>query len=74
VRALEALDDYFCLPIGRHGHQSLLMRVLELRRNFGAYDATYVALAEILRGELVTADGRLAKATRAHSKITVHGA
>jgi len=44
-RAAEAIDDYLDLPVTRHGHQALVSRVLELRRNFSAYDATYVALA-----------------------------
>lgn len=34
----------------------------ELRANVTAYDATYVALAEVLGCELVTADQRLANA------------
>jgi predicted nucleic acid-binding protein len=38
--------------------------MLELRSNFSAYDATYVALAERLKGELLTADAGLARAVR----------
>jgi predicted nucleic acid-binding protein len=37
-------------------------RVWELRDTVGAYDAQYVALAELLDSALVTADGRLARA------------
>ena len=44
-RAEEAVEDYLDLPITRHGHQSLVVRMLELRNNFSVYDATYVALA-----------------------------
>jgi predicted nucleic acid-binding protein len=44
-----ALQHYLLLPLTRHGHQALLPRVLELRANFSAYDACYVALAERLR-------------------------
>jgi len=48
-RAELALQHYLLLPLTRHGHQALLPRVLELRANFSAYDACYVALAERLR-------------------------
>jgi predicted nucleic acid-binding protein len=68
-RAAEAVQDYLDLPISRHGHSQLLTRILELRQNFSAYDATYVALAERLAAELLTADERLARAVRTHSEI-----
>lgn len=64
TRATDALEDYLDLPLVRHGHQALLGRVLQLRSNFSAYDATSVALAEQLKGELLTADDGLAKAVR----------
>jgi predicted nucleic acid-binding protein len=64
-RAREALTDYRGLPLTRHGHEPLLERVLALRHNFSAYDATYVALAEVLGADLVTADEGLARAVRA---------
>jgi predicted nucleic acid-binding protein len=41
---------------------SLLERVWELRDNLSAYDASYVALAEALQCNLVTADRRLSRA------------
>lgn len=40
-----------------------MWRAYELRDNVTAYDAAYVALAEALGCPLVTADGRLAKAS-----------
>lgn len=40
----------------------LLPRVWELRDNLTAYDATYVAVAEALDADLVTADQRLTRA------------
>jgi predicted nucleic acid-binding protein len=70
-RAAEALEDYFDLPLIRHGHQLLVERALELRDNFSAYDAIYTALAERLGATLVTADERLAKAVRTHLAIGV---
>jgi len=70
-RADDALIDYLDLPLTRHGHQTLLARVLELRQNFSAYDATYVALAESLGGALLTSDRRLAGAVRTFTQLAV---
>jgi predicted nucleic acid-binding protein len=63
-RALVALRDLADLPLTRHGHQLLLGRILALRDNLSAYDATYAALAERLEATLVTADAGLAVAAR----------
>jgi predicted nucleic acid-binding protein len=68
-RANLALDQYLLMPLTRHGHQELLARVLELRSNFSAYDACYVALAEALAADLLTADERLLRAVRAHTAV-----
>jgi len=68
-RAIEALEDYSDLPLTRHGHTSLLRRMLDLRANFSAYDATYVALAEVTGAELLTSDDRLARAVQAHTDV-----
>lgn len=46
-------------------------RAYELRANVTAYDATYVALAEALGCELLTADQRLANATGPRCPIRV---
>ncbi len=68
-RAAQAIEDYLDLPISRHGHQRLMDRALALRRNFSAYDAMYVALAELLGAELLTADAALAEAARTHTSV-----
>lgn len=70
-RVLLALQDLADLPLTRHGHQLLLGRVLALRHNLSAYDATYAALAERLGATLVTADGGLAAAARSQLGLTV---
>lgn len=49
----------------------LVPRAYELRANVSAYDACYVALAERLDCELVTADGRLATASGPRCPIRV---
>jgi len=71
VRREEALVDYRELPITRHGHLALLPCILELRQNVSTYDATYVALAERLDAELLTADRRLARAVGTHTGLAV---
>jgi predicted nucleic acid-binding protein len=49
----------------------LVGRMYELRSNVTAYDATYVALAEALDCELLTADRRLARAAGPRCAIRV---
>ena len=53
------------LPAERHPHTALLGRIWELRHNFSAYDAAYIALAEDTRSTLYTMDRKLAKGHRA---------
>lgn len=72
-RCGEALDDYLDLPLGRHPHVDVLMRVLQLRANMSAYDATYVALAEKLNASLLTADDALGRAVRDRVDVDVIG-
>ena len=52
------------LPLELHGEPDLHWRALSLADEFSlpaAYDAHYLALAELLEGEFWTADGRLAR-------------
>ena len=60
-RAEEALRDYLDLPLSRHGHERLVPRCFQLRDVLSPYDAAYLALAEVLDADLVTADQRLAR-------------
>jgi predicted nucleic acid-binding protein len=62
ARGYTALTDLGDLPLRRHAHYYLLPRVWQLRDNLSAYDATYVALAELLDAPLLTRDSRLASA------------
>jgi len=57
-----ALNAWRSLGMTRYPVFSLLERVWELRDNLSAYDASYVALAEALHCNLVTADRRLSRA------------
>ncbi len=69
--ARAAIDDYVDLPIERVAHEPLLRRVLDLRDNFGAFDALNVALAERHDATLVTADASLARAVMEHLRLPV---
>jgi predicted nucleic acid-binding protein len=67
----ELLLAYAELPLQRHRHLRLVGRAFELRDNFAPADSFYVALAERLEAPLLTADRRLARATRQRTPIEV---
>jgi predicted nucleic acid-binding protein len=52
-------------------HRQLLGRALALRHQLSAYDAIYVAMAEVTGATLVTRDARLARATGHRARIEV---
>jgi len=66
-----ALDVFRRLGITRYPVFALLDRVWELRDNLSAYDASYVALAELLDCNLLTADARLSRAPGIRCPITI---
>jgi predicted nucleic acid-binding protein len=68
-RGRTALADLAEFPLHRYPHDFLLPRVWELRNNLTAYDAIYVALAEVLDAPLLTHDKRLAAAPGHHARI-----
>jgi hypothetical protein len=59
-RFANAIGDLEALDLDRYPTLTLMRRAFDLRANVSAYDATYVALAEVLRCELLTGDRRLA--------------
>lgn len=70
-RALQALEDLAGLPLERYSHDVLISRVWALRENLTAYDAAYVALAEILEATLLTRDGRIRRAPGHSARVEV---
>ncbi|MET7373980.1 type II toxin-antitoxin system VapC family toxin [Micromonospora arida] len=62
ARAQEVIETLPSLVIDQVDIATLLDRMWQLRGNVTAYDAAYVAAAELLACPLVTGDGRLAKA------------
>src|ERR1700722_15250094 len=70
-RAREALFDLSRIPLIRHAHDPMLPRIWELRRNFTAYDACYLALTETLNATLLTHDRALASAQLSQGEVEV---
>jgi predicted nucleic acid-binding protein len=70
-RASEALLDLRDLPVERYSHEILLPRIWSLRHNLTAYDATYVALTEILGATLLTRDARISRAPGHSARVEV---
>lgn len=69
--AAGAIRQHRDLTIDRYPHHWFVPRIWDLRFNFTAYDAMYVALAEALRAPLVTTDGPLAKAAARFVEVDV---
>jgi predicted nucleic acid-binding protein len=70
-RAELALTDLDALPLQRVQHRFLLRRCWQLRDNFSIYDAAYVALAETIGSDLLTGDGKLARAPGPRCRVEV---
>lgn len=51
-------------------HGAIAARAWQLRHRLSFYDALYVALAESLHCQLITADGRIARAFKNHDLIS----
>jgi len=71
ARLAAALGDLVALPLRRFPARPFLRRAFDLRATVTAYDAIYVALAESLECELVTADARLARAPGVRCPVRV---
>ena len=63
ARALMVIEDLEHWPVDRISHRSLGRLAWRHHRNLSAYDAFYVAVASAHAIPLLTADGRLARAS-----------
>ena len=70
-RCRAALEDLADFALTRYPHDFLMRRVWDLRGNLSAYDAVYVALAEVLDAVLLTRDRRLANAPGQSARVEV---
>ena len=70
-RGQEALEDLADLPLHRYPQDFLIPRVWELHRTLTAYDAVYVALAEVLDAPLVTSDAKIASSSGHYANVEV---
>lgn len=66
-----AHGDLTALPLNLWPYSVLAERVWELRDRATAYDASYVALAEIVGGSVVTLDQRLGRAHGLRCEVVV---
>ena len=64
-----ALSDLVDLRATRHDHGQLRPRVWALRHNLTAYDAAYVALAELLEAPLLTKDRPLSRSSGHNARV-----
>ena len=64
-RTGQFLAGLAALPAERYSHTPLISRIWELRHNFTAYDATYIAMAEATDSVLYTCDEKLRDGHRA---------
>ena len=71
-RATAAVRSLSQLDLQRHRHGPMLRRIWDRRSNLTAYDAAYVALAEILYGPLLTTDRRLARSPNLRIPVEVY--
>jgi predicted nucleic acid-binding protein len=68
-RSGEFLEGLAQLPAERYSHTPLLGRMWELRHDFTACDAAYIALAEAMDAVLYTSDEKLRQGHRARVKV-----
>ena len=70
-RSGQFLAGLAALPAERYAHTPLIGRIWELRHNFTAHDAAYIALAEATGSVLYTCDEKLRSGHRARVVLFV---
>ena len=71
LRAEHALQYYASMRLTRYPHDVLAPRIWQLRHNFTAYDASYIALAEVLDAPLITRDRAFATISGHRARVLV---
>lgn len=71
LRADQAFQDLEDLRLTRHPHQWLLPLIWALRDNTTAYDAAYLALADLLEVPLLTCDRALRRVPGFRGEVLV---
>ena len=61
-QAAQAHADLLDLTVEQWPYELLAPRVWELRHNLSSYDASYVALAELIGARLITLDRKIGRA------------
>jgi predicted nucleic acid-binding protein len=74
IRAAAALEQVRRVRMVQYAFEPFTSRVWELRDSLTVYDAWYVALAEWLRTDLVTADEKLTQTTGPRCRMRRPGA
>jgi predicted nucleic acid-binding protein len=72
TQATLAHRDLVALALDLWPYAPLADRAWRLRENYTAYDASYVALAEMLDAPLVTLDSRLARSPGARCRVLAY--
>jgi predicted nucleic acid-binding protein len=62
-QAKQAHADLLDMTIEQWPREAFATRAFQLRRNLSIYDASHVALAELIEAKLVTLDRRISRAT-----------
>jgi predicted nucleic acid-binding protein len=71
LRARRAIRRLTVMRLTRRRQTPLLGRALALRHQLSAYDAIYVAMAEVTGATLVTRDARLARVSGHRARVEV---
>lgn len=71
-QAADVRTDFDDLPLVRYPHTGVADRIWALRHNLTAYDAAYVALAEMIDCPVITSDERLAKVSGHSARVEVY--
>ena len=69
ARARAVIEVMSAWPVERVPHRALAALAWEHYRNVSAYDAFYVAAAQLYQLPLITADGRLARALESSAAV-----